>query len=119
MVKKFNLKQNDLQPYYFFKFVDSNKIGIDLTGASIVCTMKSTAGAGIKIDRQSAGIVILDQTTNKGEGYYQWQAGETDTVDNYKIEFEVTPAIGGKFTMPNNDDESPAIVKINASLDTI
>lgn len=115
MIKVLNLKVNDLQPIYRAK-----AIGVDLTGATIVCTMKSRTGAGIKINRQSAGITIdPDQVTNEGLFTYQWQAGDTDTIDHYNIEFEITPATGGKFTIPNNDIDTPAIVKINTSLDTI
>ena len=118
MAKLLNLIETDLQPYYYAKVVDNNG-GIDLSGASIVCSMKNLTDGTLKINRQSAGIVIdPDQVANIGQFKYEWQAGDTDTPDNYCIEFEITPAAGGKFTIPASNSESPALVNINESLDT-
>lgn len=117
MAKTLNIKKYDMQPHYFAKLVDMNG-AVDLTGASIVCTMKNQTTGNLKIDRQSAGIVIAaDQVANKGEFEYQWQAGDTDTCADFNIEFEITPSIGGKFTIPSNNTDNPAIVKINECLD--
>lgn len=114
-----NLKQHDLQPYYYFKVEDAYNEAVDLTGATIVCTMKNRSTGVLKINRQSAGIALADQDTDTGKAQYQWQSGDTDTVGNYIIEFEITPASGGKFTVPPDDTDDPAYVDINASQDTV
>ncbi len=101
-IKDLYVTQHDLQPYYRVTVKDSAGNLIDLTGVTIVFTMKSVGGI-VKINRQSTGVIIANQTTNKGEFEYRWQAGNTDTSGEYYIEFEVTPASGGKFTLPGPD----------------
>lgn len=102
------LKKNDLQPYYYAKAKDSDGNAIPLSGATIYCTMKSLAGT-VKIDRQTTGINITD--ADAGEFEYRWQSGDTDTTGPYKIEFEINPASGGKFTIPVSPTDK-AIVNI-------
>jgi hypothetical protein len=118
-IKRFDIKINDLQPFYFVKVVDANKNAVDLSGAIIVCTMKDTSDGTLKINRQSSGITISDQDLTPGEFNYQWQAGDTDTAGKYLIEFEITPVSAGKYTIPSNDIKEPAYVYINDSLDTV
>ena len=113
MVKRLTIKQNDLQPYYFCRISDKDG-AVDLTGATIYCTMEASDGI-LKIDRQRAGITLLDQSKNKGEFYYAWQPGDTDTQGLYLIEFEINPVQGGKFTVPIDNS---AEVFIPRSLDT-
>lgn len=119
-VEKLYLKRNDLQPYYLFQVKDSLDAVVDITGATIRCTMVLYDPATgllstIKINRQTAGINLTDAANGKGE--YQWQSGDTDTIGTYRIEFEVTPASGGKFTVPN-PRYGQGIVIINADLDS-
>ena len=109
------LKRNDLQPYYFVQAKQFNEAGtiksvIDLTGTSIVCSMKSGAGV-LKIDRQPC--VVTDSTSGKFE--YRWKDDETDTVGKYFIEFEINPSSGGKYTLPS---DKSAIVRINEDEDS-
>ncbi len=117
-IKKLQLHTNDLQPYYRVTVKDSDSNLIDLTGATVVCTMKESANGAVKINRQSAGIVIANQTTNKGEFEYRWQTGDTNTAGSYNIEFEITPQSGGKFTLPS-PDQGQAVVPIVADYDNI
>jgi len=107
------MKRNDLQPYYYAEIKDADGNPVNIAGAAIVCTMKGSAGT-LKIDRQSAGINITDGPNGKFE--YRWQAGDTDTPGKYYIEFEVTPAAGGKFTVPARDRAEVIIVD---SLDSV
>lgn len=116
-IKPLHLVRNDLQPYYPFTAKDSGENLIDLTGATIRCTMKLVGGA-VKIDRRTTGITIANQTTNKGEVDLAWQSGDTDTLGTYYIEFEITPASGGKFTLPS-PSQDPARVVISDSLDSV
>ncbi len=109
-IKTLQLHTNDLQPYYRVTVKDSDANLIDLTGATIVCTMKESATGAVKINSASAGVVIANQTTNKGEFEYRWQTGDTDTVGSYYIEFEITPQSGGKFTLPSPDQGQAGVV---------
>ena len=111
------IKKNDLQPYYYSTAMTKDSSGttvINLSGATIYCTMKSSDGT-VKINRQTTGISITDAAA--GEFEYRWQSGDTDTVGVYNIEFEINPASGGKFTIPA-DPADKAIVNIRDSLDT-
>jgi hypothetical protein len=114
-VQTLRLIKNDLQPYYSAQVKDSDGTVVDITSATIYCTMKSSGGT-LKIDRQTTGISITDATNGKFE--YQWQSGDTDTVDSYEIEFEIDPSSGGKFTLPN-PGQGPGQVVIADSLDTV
>lgn len=106
------LKKKDLQPYYYAQVKDAGGNAVDLTGASIVCTLKDVEAGTLKIDRKSTGINVSDAAGGQFE--YRWQSGDTDVVGKYFIEFEITPAAGGKFTVPV---DSPAVVLITDSLD--
>ena len=111
------IKRNDLQPYYLAQARDSDDAVIDLTGATIVFTMKvynsdGTTGT-VKVSRQS--VSITDATNGKCE--YRWASADTDTAGNYIVEFEVTPASGGKFTIPN-PRYGKALVTVEADLDS-
>lgn len=110
------LTQHDLQPYYYVTVKDSSGALVDLTGAVIRANMKLVGGTAPKINRSSTGIVIANQTTNKGEFEYRWQAGDTDTAGTYYIEFEVTPQTGGKFTLPGGAQGATQVI-IEAGLD--
>jgi hypothetical protein len=120
-IKPLKVKRNDGQPYYATQAEDANGV-IDLSGATILCTMREKLTDGTlsptkKIDRQSAGIFIEpDQVTNKGWFHYAWQTDETDTAAQYSIEFEITPAVGKKFTLPAADEDE-ALVTVFADLD--
>jgi len=113
----FKMTQYDDQPSYPVTVMDLQGNLIDLSGATINCTMKKPFTDTPKIDRQTAGIEIdPDQTNNKGEFQYNWQTGDTDTVGLFYISFEVNPVSGGKFTLPR-PDEFPAAVVIAKGLD--
>lgn len=110
-IKKLPLIQHDLQPYYYAKAKQADGTVINLTGASILCTMKAPGATSNKIDRRTTGIVITNAAT--GEFELRWQAGDTNTVGSYYLEFEVTPQSGGKFTL------GPGTVQINAGQDSV
>jgi len=116
MIKVFYITQNDLQPYYPVQVKDVNDSVVDLSGATIRCNMKTKKGTSIIINRQTTGVNVSDATNGKFE--YRWQSGDTGTVGQYHIEFEVTPTSGGKFTVPNYKD-GRAEVNIISGLDNI
>lgn len=107
------ITEDDLQPYYYVTAQDQAGTVINLTGASIVCTMKNKRTLQVKIDRQSTGISVTGAATGQFE--YRWQSGDTDTAGEYNIEFDITPTTGGKFTLPSKAHE--AVVIIRPSLD--
>jgi len=114
MIEEFYIKKNDLQPNYYAQIKDSDGTVVVITDATIRCTMQNARTGALKIDRQDTGINISDGTNGKFE--YQWQPGDTDTPGKYYIEFEVTPIVGGKFTVPASYEDR-AVVIVLESLD--
>ena len=124
-ISPFYVVKNDLQPVFPAQVKDSAGNAVNLTGATIYCTMKTKGGSAVKINRQTTGISITDAVNGKFE--YQWQAGDTDTACSkdtkgeyipYLIEFEVNPASGGKYTVPN-PTQGEAQVIVADSLDAV
>lgn len=109
VIKVLKLRLNDLQPYYYASIVDSDGTAVSLSGATAVFSMRTVDGT-LKVNRQSA---TISDATN-GYLHYVWQSGDTDTAGSYYIEFEITPASGGKFTVPAYDK---AVVEIIDDLD--
>jgi hypothetical protein len=107
------IKKNDLQPYYYVQIIDPTEAVIDITNATIYCTLKNVSTGTLKINRQTAGIYVSDAVNGKFE--YRWQLGDTSVAGQYSIEFEVNPLAGGKFTVPAY---KAAIVNVIDSLDT-
>ncbi len=115
MTKILKITKHDLQPYYLVTAVNSDNSVIDITGAIIYCTMKAVDGT-VKINRQTTGITITDAAN--GEFEYRWESGDTDTVGEYWIEFEINPSSGGKFTVPSTDvEKDKAKIIVLESLD--
>ena len=114
MIKFFYLTQHDLQPYYPVQVKSVDGTPVNLTGATIRCNMKIKKGDTLIINRQTTGVNISDALNGKFE--YRWQSGETGTAGQFYLEFEVSPASGGKFTVPNFKD-GRAEVQIVSGLD--
>ena len=114
-IEAFYIKKNDLQPYYYAQVKDAAGKVVDITGATIYCTMKDAKAGTLKINRQTTGITISDGTN--GKFHYAWQTGETNAVAKYYIEFEIDPTSGGKFTLPAQPEDK-AEVHVTESLDT-
>ena len=94
MIKDFKIKRNDLQPYYRAQLKDADG-NINLTGASVIFTLRDLNG-NKKVDGESANI------TDNALGYveYRWSGTDTDTIGEYRGEFQVSPSGSGKFTLP-------------------
>lgn len=73
------------------------KIAVNLTGATITMRMKSKEGGPLVISNGAVAIVgdPLDGTIE-----YDWQAGDTDTVGEYDVEWVVTYAGGDVQVFP-------------------
>lgn len=96
------LKRNDLQPYLYAQAIESTGTAIDLTGATVMATMRDVDVGTLKINRQSAGVNVTVAST--GTFQYEWQSGDTNTTGTFSFEFEIAPASGGKFTLPVKHD---------------
>lgn len=101
----FSIKQNDTSPALQATLKDAALAPIDLTGATVKFHMKSLDG-NIKVD------TAMTITNNEGGVVqYNWQAGDTDTVGTYYVEFEVTYADASVETFPNNGNKVITVVK--------
>lgn len=109
------LNQHDLQPYYYVTVTDSTGGAVNITGATIRITMRPEDSTALKINRSTVGITISDATA--GRFQYAWQAADTDTIGIFDVEFEITPASGGKFTIPSRN-QGVAHISIVADLDS-
>jgi len=97
----FLIKQNDELPDFQAllktKVDDQNAQPVDLTGAAVQFKMQSLGGGVLKVDSPA---VILDAIA--GSVTYQWIATDTDTVGQYRAEFEVTFLSGRVLSFPTN-----------------
>lgn len=112
-VKTLQITVNDLQPYYYFQVKDSDGT-VDLTGATLRLTFRNITTGTRKIDRAIDRITVTGAA--QGTAEVRWLLGDTDTIGMYKIEVEITPSSGGKFTIPPKGEV--ALVEIVQSQDT-
>lgn len=101
----FAIKQNDTSPSLLATLKDFSGNAINLTGASVRFHMKGLEGT-VKVDAE-----MTIQNATLGVVRYDWQAGDTDTVGTYYIEFEVTYSDGSIETFPNNGNQSVKVVR--------
>ena len=101
----FSIKQNDTSPALQATLKDVALAPIDLTSATVRFHMKSVDNI-LKIDE-----VMTVVSEANGVVQYNWQAGDTDTVGTYYVEFEVTYADLAVETFPNNGNKVITVVK--------
>ena len=101
----FSIKQNDTSPSLQVTLRDSSLVVVNLTGATVRFHMKSVDGT-LKID---APMTVTNDLG--GVCQYNWQAGDTDTVGTYYVEFEVTYADASVETFPNNGSKTVKVVR--------
>jgi|TARA_R110000851_G_scaffold310830_2_gene470821 hypothetical protein len=101
----FNIKQNDTSPSLQATLKDAQLVPVILTSATVKLHMKSLDGV-IKVNET---MTITDG--NGGVVQYDWQAGDTDTVGSYYVEFQVTFADASVETFPNDGNLAVSIVK--------
>lgn len=89
------MKQNDLLPYLKGTLTDAAGVAVNLTGATIVFSMRR--GTAVKVDRAEANIT----NAALGKVEYRWQPGDTEDVGKFKGEFEAL-IDGLPLTFPNN-----------------
>jgi len=101
----FSIKQNDTSPSLQVTLKDSSLVVVNLTGATVRFHMKSVDGT-LKVDASMTVTSALG-----GVCQYNWQAGDTDTVGTYYVEFEVTYADASVETFPNNGSKAVKVVR--------
>ena len=101
----FSIKQNDTSPALQATLKDTSLTAVDLTGATVRLHMNSIEGTS-KIDAAMAVTNALG-----GVVQYDWQAGDTDTVGTYYVEFQVTFPDSSVETFPNNGNKVVSIVR--------
>jgi hypothetical protein len=94
----FYMKQNDTAPSIRANIKNGDGTAIDLTSASVRFHMRTIGGTSSKVD--AAGVII--SPPENGIVQYDWIAADTDTVDSYQAEFEVTYSNGTIETFPND-----------------
>ena len=96
--KTFKIKQNDTKPPLKVILRDSDGLPADVTGASVVFSMRGQPAGTTKVDKQS--VTINDASA--GDLQYDWASANTNTADVYEGEFQVTYADTRVQTFPND-----------------
>ncbi len=95
------LKRNDAKSKIGATFADSAGNPIDLTGATVVFSMKPREGSGaLKVNRAPAA-VLSPATAGKAE--YELSASDIDTAGLFLGEFEATLPDGSVITFPRGN----------------
>ena len=98
MAEKFYIKQNDTKPVLRAKLLDSAGNVVNITGATVVFSMRVRPGGTTKVDKQACTI----NTAVLGDIQYAFSAANTNTADRYEGEFQVTYSDSSVQTFPNN-----------------
>jgi hypothetical protein len=98
MTQLFTIKRGDTSPRLLYALQPSAEI--DLTGATVRFSMRSRALGTLRVNRQTALIIIATGTPTVA---YDWKASETTNAETCEAEFEVTYASGAVETFPNAD----------------
>ena len=96
--KPFKIKQNATKPPLRVTLKDSDGLPADVTGASVVFSMRVQPTGTTKVDKQS--VTVNDASA--GDLQYDWTATNTNTADVYEGEFQVTYADSSVQTFPND-----------------
>lgn len=106
--EKFHLKRYDRQPAYRVQVINSSGTPEDISSATISFAMENKTTGVTIISSNSVGCSL----TNPSSGVfdYCWQASDTVEAGVFKIEFEITPTSGGKFTIPAKDEDEAVII---------
>lgn len=94
------IRQNDTSPTADIICLDADGAVVNVLDATVVFRMKSITDGTLKVE--ASGTVVNGEA---GHVRYVWQTGDTDTVDRYNAEFELTFVDGSIETFrngPNN-----------------
>lgn len=94
----FTLKTGDTAPSLVVTLNDTKGAVIDLTGATVVFTMRRVPTEIPVFSNRSATVLSIPNRLVE----YAWQAGDTDTPGHYLGEFKVTYANGKPGRFPSS-----------------
>lgn len=97
-----HIKQNDTSPklertYFTNRDIDSTGV----TVSSVNVHMAERGGTTVSLD-STATLESEDYDADSITVSYDWQAGDTDTVGEYNVEFEITYSDGEVETFPKD-----------------
>jgi len=103
----FYIKQNDTASFLTRDLKDAFGAPVNVTGASVVFSMRVKPAGTMKITRET-GVIV---NAGIGRVRYEWASdgSDTDTADEYEGEFQVTYANGKIQTFPN-DGHIPIVI---------
>jgi hypothetical protein len=82
--------------------IDDNG-AIDLTSASVVFTMTSTAGT-VKVNKQACALLDQTQAATRGQVTYAFTSQQVNTSGKYYGEWQITFQNGDILTVPSAPD---------------
>ena len=103
----FYIKSSDTASFITRDLKDAFGAPVNVTGASVVFSMRVKPAGTVKVNAQTAVIV----TGGTGRVRYEWASdgSDTNTADEYEGEFQVSYANGKIQTFPN-DGHIPIVV---------
>jgi hypothetical protein len=93
----FYIKQNDTASFLTRDLKDAFGSPVNVTGATVVFSMREKPAGTVKVDAQAAVVVAA----GTGRVRYEWTAANTNTANEYEGEFQVTYADGKIQSFPN------------------
>lgn len=94
----FYIKQNDTRPQLEVNLRDDRDRPINITGATVVFSMRNVSDDSVKIDEASTTTV----SSTGGRVRYSFTAANTNTAGNFDGEFQVTFLDSTIETFPND-----------------
>ena len=94
----FYIKQNDTRPLLEVNLRDDRDSPVNITGATVVFSMRNVSDNSVKIDAASATVT----SSTGGRVRYTFTATNTNTAGNFDAEFQVTFLDGTIETFPND-----------------
>lgn len=98
----YTLKQHDTFPSFDATLTDSLGAAINLTGSTVRVYMSS----GATLINGSCTIV----SPTAGTVTYTWVTGDTNTIGDYNVEWEITYGSGAIETVPNDGYKTLKII---------
>lgn len=94
----FTIKEGDTTPALHVTFLHPDESPVNLTGASVVVTIRPRAGGDLLVD----ALAQIVGNPLDGAVEYAWQPGDTDEAGDYDAEWVVTWPLGGEQTFPTD-----------------
>jgi hypothetical protein len=105
----FEIKEGDTSPFLETVLLDGDNRPLDLTDAiSVELTMVMCEHPRTMILNKVTAEWAVDAT---GIVWYEWQAGDTDGVGRYNIEWTVTYPLGMILTIPSKGYDTVEVTK--------